>query len=172
MDCIDTIVIILPSSNSLQGRLQGLSAFSIIRTIRFYEFTLRTGLWPSWNLWCRWLPTPCLNSLLNLAYALLGYQIIAETLNSGVLEPRRNLGNFGWAYLTGFKYLPFLTTPMYCESSAGPWSTLYVIILLIIGNFILLNLFIAILLESFMQKDEDEEEDLSLLERSLTFSKQ
>ena len=61
---------------------------------------------------------------------------------------------------------------MYCESSAGPWSTLYVIILLIIGNFILLNLFIAILLESFMQKDEDEEEDLSLLERSLTFSKQ
>ena len=44
------------------------------------------------------------------------------------------------------------------RSSAGPWiSALFFISWIFIGNFILLNLFLAILLDSFLEEEEEEE---------------
>ena len=185
MNYIDTIVIIL-SFLELSTKIgsKALSTFRIIRIIRIlriYRFARALTFMKSlvsviaYSL-PKFIYLALLLALLNLVYALLGYQIFAGALNSGDSEPRSDFDNFGWAYLTVFQVLTLsnYSKVLYSvmRSSAGPWSALYIFIWVIIGNFILLNLFIAILLDSFMQENEDEEEDLSLLERSLTFSKQ
>lgn len=41
----------------------------------------------------------------------------------------------------------------------------FYIVWIFVGNFILLNLFLAILLDSFLEEDEDEDEDLVEAER-------
>ena len=185
MNYIDSVVIIL-SFLELSTKIgsKALSTFRVIRIIRIlriYRFaralTFMKGLVSviAYSL-PKFIYLALLLALLNLVYALLGYQIFAGTLSSGHSEPRSNFDNFGWAYLTVFQVL---TLSNYSEvlysvmrSSTGPWSALYIFIWIIIGNFVLLNLFIAILLDSFMQENEDEEEGLSVLERSLSFSKQ
>ena len=43
--------------------------------------------------------------------------------------------------------------------------SLYLVIWIFVGNFILLNLFLAILLDSFIEEDEEEEEESDKLER-------
>lgn len=109
--------------------------------------------------------------LINTIYALLGNQIFGGHMHGEVL-PRSNFENFGWAYLSVFQ---ILTLSAYSEilyevmhSSAGPWSALYVIMWIVIGNFILLNLFIAILLDSFTVETADNNiETMSKTEKSL-----
>ena len=43
--------------------------------------------------------------------------------------------------------------------TTGTWACLYFILLVVIGNYIVLNLFLAILLDNFSGLDKDEEED-------------
>jgi hypothetical protein len=45
------------------------------------------------------------------------------------------------------------------RSSAGNWSALYFIFWIFIGNFVLLNLFLAILLQSFSADGEAESDN-------------
>ena len=44
------------------------------------------------------------------------------------------------------------------SSSPKPLTAIYYIMWIFIGNFILLNLFLAILLDSFLGEDEEEED--------------
>lgn len=110
--------------------------------------------------------------LLNLIYALLGYQIFSGKFHGEI--PRSNFENFGWAYLTVFQVL---TLSEYAEvlygvmnSSAGPWSALYIFLWIVVGNFVVLNLFIAILLDSFMVEVDDTGSQSILLESSSNLS--
>lgn len=183
MNYIDTIVIILSFLElSVKIGSSALSAFRVVRIIRIlriYRFARALTFMKS--LVCvityslpKFIYLALLLALLNLVYALLGYQLFAGKFVFEHEEPRSNFDNFGWAYLTVFQVL---TLSNYSEvlynvmrSSAGPWSALYILVWIIIGNFVLLNLFIAILLDSFIQEGE-ELENMSLLERTLTFSK-
>jgi hypothetical protein len=73
--------------------------------------------------------------------------------------PRGNFDSFHWAFVTTFQVL---TTENWNDilvsslrSDAGPASCIFLIVWVIIGNFIFLNLFLAILIESFSEDKED-----------------
>ena len=41
----------------------------------------------------------------------------------------------------------------------GPWSSIYFIIWIFFGNYVLMNLFLALLLEAFQADDSDENQE-------------
>lgn len=183
MNYIDAIVIILSflelSAKIGSSALSAFRAIRVFRILRIYRFT--RGLIFMKSLICvitysipKFIYLALLLALLNLVYALLGYQIFANKLNFSTDNIRANFDNFTWAYLAVFQVL---TLSGYSEvlyavmrSSVGRWSALYIFIWIIIGNFVVLNLFIAILLDSFTQENE-ESEDMNLLEKTVSLSK-
>lgn len=96
-------------------------------------------------------------------YALLGMQTFGGNMTIDGYTPRLNFDTFNWAFLTSFVIMtnenwnsilydclwadvtPFITIP-------------YMISWIFIGNFMLLNLFLAILLDAFSEEDEEEKE--------------
>lgn len=92
-------------------------------------------------------------TLFLVIFSLLGMQIFAGEFSFLEGLPRGNFDSFHWAFVTTFILLStenwndILTSSM--RSNLGPPSSIFLIVWIILGNFILLNLFLAILLESF-----------------------
>ncbi|OMJ79317.1 hypothetical protein SteCoe_20698 [Stentor coeruleus] len=113
--------------------------------------------------------------LLLLIFSLLGMQLFANKFNFYEGLPRNNFDTFNWAFITMFQVLSGenwdTVLRLSMRSSAGHWSGLFIVIWMIIGNFIVLNLFLAILLGVF-ESNEDEEDEIiktSKKEMFLTF---
>jgi hypothetical protein len=52
------------------------------------------------------------------------------------------------------------------RSNVSPWlSSAYFVLWIFVGNFILLNVFLAILLDAFLEEDDGSEEDILERER-------
>lgn len=100
-------------------------------------------------------------ALFLIIFSLLGMQIFGGEFSFEQGLPRGNFDSFHWAFVTTFILLStenwndILTSSM--RSSIGPASSLFLIFWIILGNFVILNLFLAILLESFSRDDEDDE---------------
>lgn len=95
-------------------------------------------------------------------FALIGMQIFGNKLNFDGEKPRGNYDNFNIAFLTAFQILTMenwnsLFYDAIRSSQVKFISAMYYIAWIFIGNFILLNLFLAILLDSFLQEDEEEQ---------------
>ncbi|OMJ73663.1 hypothetical protein SteCoe_27598 [Stentor coeruleus] len=108
--------------------------------------------------------------LFQLIFTLLGMQIYGGTFNFPEGLPRGNFDTFHWAFVTTFQVLStenwndVLTSTL--RSTLGVGSSLFLIIWLILGNFILLNLFLAILLDSVGSVSEgDDNESGSIIKR-------
>jgi len=92
-------------------------------------------------------------------FALLGKQIFAGKFNFDSGTPRSNYDSFNAAFLTVFQTLTMenWNSLLYDAIRANVFkaiSCFYYISWIFIGNFILLNLFLAILLDSFLEEDE------------------
>ena len=77
-------------------------------------------------------------------------------------QPRPNFDDIFWAFVTIFQVLTGedWNAVMYDGMrTTGTWACVYFILLVVIGNYIVLNLFLAILLDNFSGLDKDEEED-------------
>jgi hypothetical protein len=100
-------------------------------------------------------------------YALLGMQIFGGNFNFDDLDgsgesgvPRANYDSFNNAFITVFIVLTMENWQVVLydsmRSSVGaPLSCLYLISWIFLGNFMILNLFLAILLDSFTSGDDD-----------------
>lgn len=97
--------------------------------------------------------------LFQIIFTLLNMQVFGGTFNFPEGIPRGNFDDFHWAFISTFQLLSvenwndILTSSL--RSSIGPSSCLLLISWIILGNFILLNLFLAILLDSFNETDDD-----------------
>ena len=97
--------------------------------------------------------------LFQLIFTLLGMQVFGGAFNFPQGLPYGNYDTFHWAFVTTFQILSTenwndeLTSSL--RSNAGPASCLLLIVWLILGNYILLNLFLAILVDGFSQEDSD-----------------
>jgi hypothetical protein len=102
-------------------------------------------------------------------YTLLGIQIFGGKLNfaqnfsgpPGV--PRNNFDTFNEAFLTTFQILTIESWPylLYDGLRSGVprvITSIYYISWVFLGNFMLLNLFLAILLDSFTSEGDSQEE--------------
>jgi len=97
-----------------------------------------------------------------LVFALLGMQIFGGKFDFPEGKPRGNFDSFHWAFVTVFQVLSMENWPdlLYnaMRSEAGKSSCIFFIVWIFLGNFVLLNLFLAILLDSFNMTDTDVEE--------------
>lgn len=102
--------------------------------------------------------------LLLLIFTLLGIQLFGGTFNFPEGLPRNNFDSFHWAFVTMFQVLSsenWDTVLRLCmRSSVGHWSAIFVLFWIIIGNFIMLNLFLGILLGAFESNDEIEDNEM------------
>ena len=96
--------------------------------------------------------------LFNYIYALLGMQIFGGKFNFDDGSPRMTFDNFFAAYMTVFDLLTIenwndvLTSTLRTDVNYGI-SLLYLISWIFMGNYVLLNLFLAILLNGFDETD-------------------
>ena len=94
-------------------------------------------------------------------YSLLGIQFFGGTFDFGEeIKPRGNYGSFEISFFTVFQILTMENwqTVLYDTMRSDTPKiipALYYITWIFVGNFILLNLFLAILLDSFLTEDDD-----------------
>ena len=142
-----------------------LTAFKVLRLTRlFYEIKFLHFLF---SIISRSLPSfiylALLFLLLNFVYALVGMQLFGGFINKN--DPDYNTFNFDtfWvAFLTVFDIVTLdgwitILTLLYNSTKIPLVSNLYVISWIFLGNFALLNLFLAILLDGFTQNLEEED---------------
>jgi len=86
-------------------------------------------------------------------FALIGMQVFGGKFNFEDGLPRWNYDSFHWAFITVFQVLTMENWQLVLfdsmRSSVGKLSVLYYISWIFIGNIVLLNLFLAVLLDSF-----------------------
>lgn len=96
--------------------------------------------------------------LFGFIFSVLGMQIFAGTLGSGDALPRSNFDSLHWSFVTVFQVLAGdgWNDVMYTTAQrAGTPSIAYFISWVIIGQFLLLNLFLAVLLDAFQQGNQN-----------------
>ena len=102
-------------------------------------------------------------------FTLLGMQIFGGTFDFPEGLPRGNFDSFHWAFISIFQVLTtenwndILTSSL--RSSVGIWSSSFLILWIVIGNFIILNLFLAILLDSVGNYKQNKEEPVFELKK-------
>mmetsp|Transcript_13676 Transcript_13676/g.25803 ORF Transcript_13676/g.25803 Transcript_13676/m.25803 type:complete len:1737 (+) Transcript_13676:154-5364(+) len=106
-------------------------------------------------------------------FSLVGMQTFGGAFDFPEGKPRSNFDSFFEAFITVFQILTLENWPdlLYngMRSSAGYASALYFLFWIFIGNFVCLNLFLAILFDGFgnMPTDEVQEEDGDAPRKSL-----
>lgn len=98
-------------------------------------------------------------------FALLGMQLFGGQFSTTLATGRYNFDSFNQAFVTSFILLSMenwnqvLFNAMGNEVNKGI-SVVYFIACIFIGNFMLLNLFLAILLDAFTTVDEEDHDTL------------
>lgn len=101
-------------------------------------------------------------SLFIFIYAVLGMFIFGNNLTFDGAQDRKNFDTLFWALITIFQVLTLedWNAAMYAGVRyAGSWGAVYYISLIVFGNYIMFNLFIAILIDGFGGEIEEEEDD-------------
>jgi hypothetical protein len=102
--------------------------------------------------------------LFSCIFALLGMQIFGGKFDFPEGKPRANFDDFHWAFVTVFQVLTLenWNVVLYdaMRSDAGPFSSLYFVSWIFVGNFVLLNLFLAILLDKFSDETEEQQAEI------------
>lgn len=172
MNYFDTIVVTLSLVELfiLTGGTSAITAFRAIRIFRIFRVLRVVRIFRYLKNMTRILSSIG-NSISNFAYlflllilfqiifTLINMQIFGGTFNFPEGIPRGNFDSFHWAFVTTFQILStenwndILTSSL--RSDIGPWSCLILILWIILGNFILLNLFLAILLDGFNEESNE-----------------
>lgn len=97
-------------------------------------------------------------------YTLLGMSLFGGNFNIAGFTPRGNYDSFPIAVMTVFQVLTMENWNQVLFDSMRTDINKFMIVIfyvswIFIGNFILLNLFLAILLDSFLEEDEEEEDE-------------
>lgn len=101
-------------------------------------------------------------------YSLLGMNTFGGRFNFQDGIPRGNYDNFSIAFITVFQVLTMenwqLVLFQSMRSQSSPFIvSIFYISWIFIGNFILLNLFLAILLDSFLEEDDEDLDEEKVL---------
>ncbi len=96
-------------------------------------------------------------------YALFGMQFFGGAFNFADGKPRQNFDSFNNAFMTIYQVLTmenWQSVLYYCMRAQTPAiAAIYLITWIFIGNYILLNLFLAIMLDAFTAVDEEMEKE-------------
>lgn len=100
-------------------------------------------------------------------YSLIAMQVFGGKFSFPQGKPRSNFDGFHWSFITTFQVLSMENwqTILYdsMRSSVGYSSCFFFISWIILGNYVFLNLFLAILLDSFSEVSNDSKNEGSIL---------
>lgn len=180
-DCLIVSLSIVEASFLSSSTLSALRSLRVFRSFR----ALRVARLFRSMRYMQTLIERIYNSIENLAYmslllllfivvfSLLGMQLFGGRFDFADSKPRSNYDNFHFAFLSTFQILTmenwFIIMYNAMRTAIGDASALYFIIWVFFGNYTLLNLLVAILLESFSNlNDEDDldQEELTNLEKT------
>lgn len=172
MNHFDTVVVILSiiELSILSGSTSAFSAFRAIRVFRIFRVLRVVRLLRYFNSISKIIKAVgksisnfiylfMLLILFLVIFTLLGMKIFGGQFNFNEGLPRGNFDTFHWAFVTMFQVLStenwndILTSAL--RSSAGIGGSLFLVTWVILGNFIFLNLFLAILIESFSEEKDE-----------------
>ena len=174
MNYFDAVVVVVSIIELifLSGEKSTLSAFRIIRVFRIFRVVRVARLFRylqsmtlimkviSGSL-SKFIYIALLLLLFTVIYTLLGMQVFRGNFNFPEGKPRSNFDSFHNSFISTFQVLSIENwqSILYfaIRSEAGASGAILLISWIILGNFILLNLFLAILLEGFNSKYEDYE---------------
>ena len=157
-------LIFLSKSGSAISAFRGVRVFRLIRVVRIVRlFRYLQSMAHIFQVISRsiskFIYLALFLLLLIVIYSLLGMRIFANKFDSSI--SRSNFDSFHWAFITVFQVLTLENwqSVLYAamNSSAGYASCLYLISWIFIGNYVVLNLFLAILLDAFSENDQDAE---------------
>ena len=189
MNVFDAAIGILGVADIIQNQITGnKTGISVLRSLRLARiFKQFKGLWATTTTILKSLEGVSVLTLLLVlvifVYGLLGSQLfggafcnfvgeetyVYSSIDTCALLPRSNFDHLGYSTLTVFQIITGedWNTVMYNGMRAAPkqnrpwWiHALYFVSLFLIGNVIVLNLFIAVLINNFEGDDEEEDEDL------------
>ena len=164
---VSLIEIIIAISGS--GENSGLSVFRTFRLFRVFKLirswgSLRSLMITILNSLAKVSTAAVLLLIIMFIFTLLGMQLFAGKLteeNFDGEKPRAHFDNFWWGFVTVFQVL---TGENWNEvlfdgiKVTGFASVAYFLALTFLGNYVIFNLFLAILLDQFDQEEEEEEE--------------
>ena len=176
MNYFDTIVVVLSviELSIINGGGSALSAFRAVRIFRIFRVlrvvrllrylkSIASIIKAISKSMSNFVYLFMLIALLLIIFTLLGMTIYSGQFNFPEGLPRGNFDTFHWAFVTTFQVLTtenwndILTSSL--RSTAGPGSCLYLIVWVVLGNYIFLNLFLAILIESFSEEQVNDDLD-------------
>ena len=107
-----------------------------------------------------------------IIFSLLGTQLFGGTFGDDPETiPRGNFDSFSIAFITVFQILTMENWQSVLfdsfKSGAKFGNSIYCIVWIFLGNFILLNLFLAILLDSFLEADDEELDEAEIAHQLL-----
>lgn len=174
---LSIIEIFLISGNSAMSALRTIRIFRTFRVLRVarifrYLRSMSMILRVIGRTISQFIYLAMLLLLLTLIFALIGMQIFGGKFDFEEGKPRANFDSFFAAFLSVFQVMTVENwhVVMYNGIRAvGPAASIYFVSWVFLGNFVLLNLFLAILLDSFNQEVNNDTENLNTsLETSLT----
>ncbi|XP_066925644.1 sodium channel protein 1 brain-like isoform X3 [Clytia hemisphaerica] len=145
--------------------------FTIIRSLRLFRVLKLAQSWSTMRLLLSAIGRS-LNALGNLTlilgiivymFAVVGTKVfgasyVAEKFPENKV-PHWNFSNFGHSIMMIFRVLcgEWIEPLYHCMLATGTWAAAFFMLALIVGNFLVLNLFLALLLNSFADQAMEEE---------------
>jgi len=160
----------------LEITVMGSSAFTAFRAVRFMRLVKLVRFMKSMQDILKILAKSAasifyiaiLLSLFLLIYSILGMQLFKHKLKDAEGNvPRNNYDSFHWAFICVFQVLAGENWPalMFDGVNGTDWGTavIFYITWVVLGQFILLNLFLAVVMSNFdelgLEEEEEEEEE-------------
>lgn len=175
MNLLDAIVVILSLIEFfvISGKSGTFNAFRVIRIFRIFRILRVLKIFRYLKSMVELLKIIseslseffylfCLLLLFCVIFSLLGMQIFGGNFNFTEGTPNGNFDDFNWAFITIFQLLTEenWNNTLVSAMRYQPFSVIFLVIWLIIGNFVLLNIFLAILLKGFETEGLEIEEDI------------
>ena len=179
--CLSLVEIVTKIMGSSGGNLSAFSTIRVLRTFRILRVARLLRALKSMKVILAvilgsaqsFIMITLLMFVFVFIYTLLGMQLFGNMFNFEDGKPRGNFDSFGIGFFTVFQVMTtenwnsVLYDSMRSEAMKFV-APVYYITWIFIGNFILLNLFLAILLDGFMtagQDEDDDSEEMIALER-------
>lgn len=182
MNILDLIIIILSLLDFYFSQASGFNAFRALRILRLFRIfkvfrifryldsIIQLIMLLSSTI-SKFIYLLLLLLLLQLIFTLLGMEIYGNQFDFPEGLARCNFDSFHWAFVTIFQVLTNENWDYVfryaMRSSAGHWSAVFLIIWIILGNFIMLNLFLGILLGAFEFDINKEQVDQNLFKSKM-----
>jgi hypothetical protein len=168
MNYLDGLVVVLSLIELifLSGERSAFSAFRAIRVFRIFRVMRVARLFRYFksmtsimlvisNSISKFIYLAILLLIFSIIFTLVGMQLFGGKFDFPDGTPRWNFDSFQIAFITVFQILTLENWNLILydamRSDLGPASCIYFIVWIFLGNYVMLNLFLAILLDSFLQ---------------------